>query len=621
MRDSSHLTKGFDAGFARPLCGYRAPPIPCNEIHDKCILAIRMRRWVWILPLLALACEAGVDSPVDFRVERHKIPGGSELLTVFGRLPDGTPDAKLDDVPLVSVLRDNLGDENSVNDRLRYVWVLSSASPTVLQRAASALPFYYWRANAGKNADHRPVPVIDLGAPARSVWTSLAGSLTQVAALDPRGSIVRASTRSFRNNYSDHRRLHLIEGLAILSQLDQEPEIQRLFSDPQLIEIQARLTLAGQTLGGLVSQDKLPEAYIKQRTRDDEARGHNWELLRQKAESNGLYFEPIGLRSTPTLALIWIATDDVTKPPPAYDGQFLGFADPYHDDRLRKWTGYHKVRDGRDMIPLGLYSLEYPKVPLLVVDFRDSHAPKRREMFRRAATDTVSGVLGISMWSNWPVLTGTTAWNFLRERHGAANNRAARIKAYSQTRQWVTLDPTMDPALRAEMMKRLEMLGINPLEDSIFEEGKIARRQYAALLKYADDPKGLPARIEYDRNEELEAYYHGLGARSWFHFAHYASFGAYRHREATPSATIIALDEERRLTNHLQLLASVAKSATDSSIVWNMDQVRRALDDLSANGFPARSAQVVQRIMRETTDQETRQLCERALQSLDAGTQ
>ncbi len=580
-----------------------------------------MRRWGTILLSSALACAAGTPPFAEFRVERHEIAGGSELLTVFGSLPDGKSEPNFADVPLVSVLRDNLGDDNPLNDRLRYVWVLTSASPTVLQRAASALPFYYWRANAGKNADQRPIPVIDLGAPARGVWASLAGSLTQVAALDPEGMIVRASTRSLRNNYTDHRRLHLLEGLAVLSQLEDEPEVQRLLSDPELVEIQARLTLAGQTLGGLVSRQKLPDAYMKQRTRDDEARGHNWDLLRQKAESNGLYFQPIGLGSTPTLALLWIASEDVNKPPRHYDGQFLGFANPYTDDRLRKWTGYHTMRDGRDMIPLGLYSLEYPKVPLLVVDFRDSHGPKRREMFRRAATDTVSGVLGISMWGNWPVLAGITSWNFIRERHGAATDRAARIRAYSQTRQWVTLDPAMDPALRTALMKHLEILGINPLEDSIFAEGKIARRQYAALLEYADDPKGLPARIEYDRNEELEAYYHGLGARAWFHFAHVATLGVYRHREATPAATVVALDEERRLTQHMQFLASVARSATDPSIVWNMDQVKRALDDLSASGFPARSAQVVQRIMKGTSDEETRQLCERALQGLDAANQ
>jgi hypothetical protein len=569
----------------------------------------------------SLALSAGVENHAEFRVEKHLVSGGSELLTVFGRLPDRENSTQFSDVPLVSVLRDTLGDENPLNDRLRYVWVLSSASPTLLQRAASALPFYYWHANLGKNADQRPIAVLDLSAPANKVWTSVAGSLTQVAALDPAGAVVRASTRSYRNNYTDHRRLHLLEGLAVLSQLGDQPEIARLFSDPEMMEIQARMTLGGQTLGGLVSRDKLPEAYIKQRTRDDEARGHNWELLRQKAESDGLYFQPIGLGASPTLALVWIATEDLKHPPPHYDGQFLGFANPYTDDRLTTWTGFHMTRDGLDMIPLALYSLEYPKVPLLVVDFRDSHGPKRREMVRRAATDTISGVLGISMWGNWPVLVGTTSFNFIRERHGAANDRAARIRCYSQTRQWLTLDPSMDPALRAELMKRLEILGINPLEDSIFEEGNIARRQYAALLEYADDPQGLPARIERDRNEELSAYYHGFGARAFFHVAHVVTLGAYTHREGSAAAIVLALDEERRVTERVQFLAMVAKSPTDPSAVWNMDQVRRALDDLSASGFPARSAQVVQRIMKETSDQQTKQLCERALQGLDAANQ
>ena len=447
-----------------------------------------MRRRVWIFLVIALATMAEADSRDDFHVESREISGGSQLLTVFGHMPGRS----IEDIPLVSVLRDTLGDSNSENARLRYVWILSSASPTLLQRAASALPFYYWRADAGKNSDRRPVAVLDLSRPSSSVWTSIAGSITQVAALDPEGAVVRASTRSYRNNYTDHRRLHLLEGLTVLSKLDNQPEAQRFLSDPELVEIQARLTLAGQTLGGLVSQQHLPDAYMKQRTRDDEARGHNWELLRQKAESDGLYFQPLWPDPQPTLALLWIAREDVRAPPPHYDGQFLGFSNPYTDERLLHWTGYHQLRDGRDMIPLGLYSLEFPKVPFLIVDFRDTQGPRRREMVRRAATDTVSGVLGISMWGNWPVLASVSAWNFIRERHGAANDRGARIRAYSQTRQWVAMDPNMDPLLRTLLMKHLETLGINPLQDSIFDEDKIARRQYAALLKYADDPQGLP---------------------------------------------------------------------------------------------------------------------------------
>ena len=98
----------------------------------------------------------------DFRVERHPVANGAELLTVFSSLPDSAGD-----IPLVSVLRDTLGDNDPDNDRLRYIWVLTSARPTVLQHAAAFVPFFYWRPDLGKNMDRKPAAILDLGIPAR----------------------------------------------------------------------------------------------------------------------------------------------------------------------------------------------------------------------------------------------------------------------------------------------------------------------------------------------------------------------------------------------------------------------------------------------------------------------
>src|SRR2546423_9603366 len=62
-------------------------------------------------------------SQAQFRVERLPLIGGSELLTIFGRLdgvrsgPNPAPE-----IPLLSILRDTLGDDSPENDRLRYVW-------------------------------------------------------------------------------------------------------------------------------------------------------------------------------------------------------------------------------------------------------------------------------------------------------------------------------------------------------------------------------------------------------------------------------------------------------------------------------------------------------------------
>src|ERR1700752_4299545 len=90
-------------------------------------LGMKMRFWgVLICPVFALGAP-------DFRIEKRPVPGGSELITVFARVPEAN---ELEEGPLVSVLRDTLGDENSENDRLRYVWVLSSTAPGLLQRLA-----------------------------------------------------------------------------------------------------------------------------------------------------------------------------------------------------------------------------------------------------------------------------------------------------------------------------------------------------------------------------------------------------------------------------------------------------------------------------------------------------
>ena len=58
-----------------------------------------------------------------FRVEKVTVEGGSELITIFARrsFKDGPMQGPVTDIPLVSVLRDTLGDEKPENDRLRYV--------------------------------------------------------------------------------------------------------------------------------------------------------------------------------------------------------------------------------------------------------------------------------------------------------------------------------------------------------------------------------------------------------------------------------------------------------------------------------------------------------------------
>src|SRR6202035_823436 len=101
---------------------------------------------------------------------------------------------------------------------------------------------------------------------------------------------------------------------------------------------------------------------------------------------------------TPLGAMLWVAQEDLDRRSAAhsFDGQFLSIADPCTDERLQHWTGYTEVRyfdtENRavfpgtpgsrpvEMIPLAFYSLDHPRAPLLLADFRDHLKPKRREM-------------------------------------------------------------------------------------------------------------------------------------------------------------------------------------------------------------------------------------------------
>ena len=508
-----------------------------------------MFRWLFLaVPMLALAAAP------DFRMERTPVPGGAELLTVFATVPDHT-----EQVPLVSVLRDTLGDNDPANDRLRYIWTLTSASPSLLQRAAGAVPFFYFRPNLGKNADKTPKPVIDLGDTSSSVWNSLAQQIIQVAAVDSTGALIRASTRRYRTNLRDRQRVHLMESLAVVSQLEDVPEILQSFSEAELLEIQARMNLAGQTLGGLVTDRKLSEAYFKQRTTIQETRGHNWELLRQRAEASGLYFEPMGLGTSPTHAMLWIAREHAADTGHVFNSKFLGISNPYGDTRVSNWDGITVTREGHELVPLALYGLDYPKVPLLLVDFRNTYAPKRREMLARATTDVVTGLIGYSKWGNWPYMAGSFLWNFTITRRGSATNGQQRLRAYSEVRRWLALDRDLSPELRRDLQERLEVLGVNPLEESVPDEMRVAQRQYAALLRHASDPKGLAAELRDDRADELTVYKHKPAARAGLALARVATLGIFKHREAElDSAMNAMLDVNRRTGREVRPNLNVA---------------------------------------------------------------
>jgi hypothetical protein len=116
--------------------------------------------------------------------------GGSELLTIFGRL-DGmrTFGLPAPEVPLVSVVRDTLSDNDPENDRLRYVWMLTYTQPTMMKRIASAIPFFYHQVGNKQTASKgTPLPILDLANTRQQTWNHFFWTGLQGIFLDSYGS-------------------------------------------------------------------------------------------------------------------------------------------------------------------------------------------------------------------------------------------------------------------------------------------------------------------------------------------------------------------------------------------------------------------------------------------------
>ncbi len=580
-------------------------------------------------PAFADVVENSTPASQILHLERVEVPGGAELITVHAKLVGLDLNKNDKWIPLVSILRDTLGDNNPENDRLRYVWSLTYTRPSLKQRLAAAVPFFYARVGNKKNLSQKPPPpALDLASPENEVWDKLFWTALQNILFDPYGTPIKASTSSYRRNTGDYRKSHIIRALSVLA-LYQAVKGESEFSDSEIAEIQARLLLTDKTFGGLVDDSNLQNYYARKLAQSRDERGHNWELLRQRAEAESLYFEPLMMPDgSATHALLWVAKRDLIKQQCArYSGRFLNIANPWTDKRLLNWQGYVETRyfdaenhlvdsatpgaEAVEMIPLGLYGLDNPKIPMLLVDFRDGYNPKKREVSRRVLNDVTRNLLSLSKFGNLPFFLGRTVFDFVTGRRGMDINQPSRLQTYSQLKLLLALNNSMDPRLHEEVSKRLETISLNPFENDLNAEANVALEQYSALVAFAKNPNGLAAKIELDRRNELMPLEHGRAAQFALRAVTVLSLGKYVHREEMTDNINDRLDIARRLHYHTNFLQQVAKSTAEVDITGNLEEVRKSLRFLADHGANAggSAASATAKIFYRTKDDETRRAC------------
>lgn len=560
-----------------------------------------MSKYILLL-VFAFVPLGAAEHDVIRRVEVTPSPNGADLITFYRN-----------DVPQVALLRDTLGDSRTGAHRFREVWSLTYSRPSWKQRVAAAMPFFYHRAGRNEGSSKgAPHPILDISNPTSGTWGRIAEQLIQSTVLDGHGVFLRAPTRSYSGNAIDYRNMFLARAAFVT-----EEDAATTLLSPDLLaedwsEVEGRLLLARRLLGGFVSDERAAHFERLQRTGSDEDCGANWDLLRQSAEENGLYLTAFRagdteLEGTPHQAMLWLAKPDGRTQPPHFESGFLRISDPWQDARIRNWTGYTQTwtldsegvvvtgtsagdgpTEGKpvEMIPLALYALDYPRVPVLLMDFRSDRA-KLREITRRAADEVATGVFGMTPYGSLSWFAARNSYLWVRDRHGAAFNRSLRQASYARVRQQL-LDSAnaMDPGLHQLIQSKLDSLALNPFEQDTPGERAAAERQYAALLRWFNDSSSLDRSLNRARAREYFEQTHTPGERAWMKTLQVASLGLVRPRGAVTPTEIAALNRQRRLEYATRILRGAENSPAPKTEA-EADLLRQAATDVSELSLPS----------------------------------
>jgi hypothetical protein len=274
-------------------------------VPRRCLQMRMIAKAVGLIVLLACQClSRGYSETASESVQRNNgqsssyywksesVAGTAQLLTLFCRSCDLSDDGG-HDVPLISVLRDTLGDDDAENDRVTYIWLLTCVPPRLGQRILSAIPFFYWRVGRGSGSvtRHDTAPMMDLSAPQHSMMAHAERELIQWTAFDPLGGPVRWSTHAYRSDASDDERVRLDEAINDLRHAPVSNDATGL-TQTQVDTVIARLQLRNTLLGGLVDETHAKHMGAQSEFDRERIRSRNWELLRQWADKTGLIFEP-----------------------------------------------------------------------------------------------------------------------------------------------------------------------------------------------------------------------------------------------------------------------------------------------------------------------------------------
>jgi hypothetical protein len=221
--------------------------------------------------------------------------GTAELLTFFARQKLNDPSADVPDaeIPLISVVRDTLGSPDTDVHKLRYLWTHTFATPSIRQKVAAGIPFLYSRfGNASIRRNRVPSEVIDLSDINRPLWKRVRGALLNLLAFYPKPPMFQTTIITYSRNQSRYRISELARASNVPDLYDPANADRAGLSRMEVRELQSRLAQSRNALGHFLELPDLERMYLNAMSAMRLRCAQNWELLRQRAEAEQLYFDP-----------------------------------------------------------------------------------------------------------------------------------------------------------------------------------------------------------------------------------------------------------------------------------------------------------------------------------------
>jgi len=228
-----------------------------------------------------------------------------------------------------------------------------------------------------------------------------------------------------------------------------------------------------------------------------------------------------------------------------------------------------------------MYSLTYPRMPLLLIDFLHPTRIRHKELSQRLIREIGGAGLYASSFPGWAFSGALGLYQYIKGHQGSPTDEQARLDCYSKARMDVALSTALDADFRSSAQARLNEISINPLDSAVDQELAAANTSYNLLMWAAATPNEVPEKLDKDRRQELASFGASKATKLRAQFLRYVTLGVYTRRAQAGPDTIESVRQMRRVKDLLNILNHLGSEKSPSELTFNTSKILSTIQELS----------------------------------------